>query len=498
MKKTISIAVFILLSLSLFAQNEIDALRYSRSFFGGTARSMSMGGAFGALGSDLSVLSYNPAGIAVFQKTELSASPCIYFNNTEAEFFEDQSVFEDNKYNFNFNNIGLAASYRSGDDEEWANVNFGIAYNRMNNFHQNIHIEGENNTSSMIDNFVDNAWGTHPDDLWAYRERLAFDTWLIDTIPYTNYEYGYALQKLGVTQRKTIQTEGAMGEYAFSVGANYGHKFYVGATFGIQSLRYDMNSIYREDNNDMNTTEDVRYWWFREDLRARGTGFNFKFGMIVKPVYWMRIGAAIHTPTFLDIEEEYDTEMYSKFDLPDNEGYTDYQAQPTDIDGFALGPNVFIYQITTPLKAMGSVAFVFGSQGLISFDYEYVDYSKIKMSADDADFTDTKQVIQEVYGAAHNIRAGAEFLAGPVSLRAGAAYYGSPYEDAGEKEDASVISFSGGMGINSGSFYFDFGYVHYVSSHTRYLYDTPAEVPLVGADIASQTGKIMATLGVRF
>ena len=60
--------IYILIITSCFmlvplrAQNETDALRYSQNFFGGTARSTAMGGAFGALGGDFAS--------AAAQKTE--------------------------------------------------------------------------------------------------------------------------------------------------------------------------------------------------------------------------------------------------------------------------------------------------------------------------------------------------------------------------------------------------------------------------------------------
>ena len=65
--KKITYILFSLLILSapLFSQGEVDALRFSREDLLGTARAMSMGGAFGALGGDLTGVSINPAGIAV-------------------------------------------------------------------------------------------------------------------------------------------------------------------------------------------------------------------------------------------------------------------------------------------------------------------------------------------------------------------------------------------------------------------------------------------------
>ena len=52
-------------ALGSYAQSAIDAYRFSQPDLRGTARFMGMGGAFGALGGDLSTLSQNPAGIGV-------------------------------------------------------------------------------------------------------------------------------------------------------------------------------------------------------------------------------------------------------------------------------------------------------------------------------------------------------------------------------------------------------------------------------------------------
>ena len=52
-----------------FSQNEVDALRYSQLNLSGTARFTSMGGAFGALGGDMSSMTVNPAGIGVLTRT---------------------------------------------------------------------------------------------------------------------------------------------------------------------------------------------------------------------------------------------------------------------------------------------------------------------------------------------------------------------------------------------------------------------------------------------
>jgi len=68
MKLVLSITTFCLLSLHLISQNDIDAMRYSQTYFGGTSRSKAMAGSFGALGADGSCLGNNPAGIGLYKK----------------------------------------------------------------------------------------------------------------------------------------------------------------------------------------------------------------------------------------------------------------------------------------------------------------------------------------------------------------------------------------------------------------------------------------------
>ena len=60
-KKFICLYFFISITYTSHSQTFEDVLRYSSFYNEGTARFNSMGGAFGALGGDLSAISINPA-----------------------------------------------------------------------------------------------------------------------------------------------------------------------------------------------------------------------------------------------------------------------------------------------------------------------------------------------------------------------------------------------------------------------------------------------------
>ena len=110
MKKAFLICIAALATgAGALAQNEVDALRFSQLTFGGSGRFMGMGGSFGALGGDISALSFNPAGIAVYRKNEFSFTPAFY-SQTSSSLYRGTGSSEI-KHNFNIGHLGLEGSF---------------------------------------------------------------------------------------------------------------------------------------------------------------------------------------------------------------------------------------------------------------------------------------------------------------------------------------------------------------------------------------------------
>ena len=244
MKKAGLIIVFVFMTLlSGYSQNVDDALRYSQIFYGGTARFLSMGGAFTAMGGDLSSLSQNPAGIGVFRSSEFSITPQMFYNKTTSGFMG--SSLSDFKYNFNLNQLGFVTNIISTDNEKGlVSLNFAYSFNKTNNYFSNITIEGVSTKSSMADFWNNIAQGTYYQNLTG-STGIAFDAFVIDTITgsgATSYgtvfsNYGEATNSTyGQTMRRIITNEGYNGEHAFSVGGNYSNLVYFGATLGISTI----------------------------------------------------------------------------------------------------------------------------------------------------------------------------------------------------------------------------------------------------------------------
>src|SRR5690554_8091036 len=106
MRKITTIFGFLFLFSSLIvAQGEIDALRFSREDLYGTARAMSMGGAFGALGGDMTGVSINPAGIAVYRSSEVVGTLNL------SRVGSSVGDYDANKTRFELDNLGFVGYF---------------------------------------------------------------------------------------------------------------------------------------------------------------------------------------------------------------------------------------------------------------------------------------------------------------------------------------------------------------------------------------------------
>jgi hypothetical protein len=102
--------------LQLYSQNDIDAMRYSQTYFGGTARSKAMAGSFGALGADGSCMGINPAGIGLYKKGDINLSLGLIFNSVDAT--HNGEVNNNLKANVNFNGLTLVGAWDSKTNKD--------------------------------------------------------------------------------------------------------------------------------------------------------------------------------------------------------------------------------------------------------------------------------------------------------------------------------------------------------------------------------------------
>ncbi len=470
------------LSINAIAQNEDDALRYSNTKFGGTARSTAMAGAFGALGSDFSSLSINPAGIGLYRKSEFTFSPAVGGAATQTNYFGES--YKDDRYQFNVSNFGIVlAGTQDSKSNNWKGFGFGFGYNRLANFNNRAIVQGNNATSSLTDVYLSEAKALDPSNLPAFGTDMAWSTYLIDTL---NGNYISAMpSNINKTQRKTIEKRGGMGETVIALGGNYNNKLFMGATLGIQKIRYWEESNYSE--SPLSDTFDIQGFSVNNYLNTDGTGMNLKLGVIYMPMPYVRIGAAFHSPTFFNMHDNFSTGMTTSF----NDGTTINAG--TDANGGGDKGN-YDYRFNSPFRAVGSLAFIFGQYGLISADYEYVDYREARFRAVGYSFIDQNNTIRDKYQAVGNIRVGSEIKLNPFSIRFGYALYASPFKDKSLMSDQQF--FTGGFGYRQDGFFADISYMRSMYNEKYYIYNSSFN-PTASANKLT-SGTITATLGVKF
>lgn len=477
------------------AQDLADALRYSRYQVQGTARAGGMGNAFGALGGDFTSMSINPAGLGVYRSSEFVFTPS--FGKTEVNSNYLGNSMSDNKYNFAFNNLSYVAALapHNGSETGLVSFNIGLGYNRLADFNSNILGGAANMNGSMLDYFAENANA----GLWSeFYEDLAWETDLLLVDDEDIYHHDLENAGYGQSLRKSIARQGSVNEYTLGAGMNFNHKLYLGLSVGIVDVYYRESA----ELNEWDANGNIPYFnsmAFNSLLRTTGTGYNGKIGLIYKPVNALRLGASVHTPTFFNLNDEFRTSMNSWVSYDDGDEEYNITSPFSEYD----------YTIESPLRATLSGALVFGKAGLISVDYEYVDYGSMSLrnGGDGYNFIDENNEITEAFQSVGNLRVGAELLvANNVSLRGGYEYYPSPYKKQafGEVQpnaDADNVTFSGGLGYKSGGFFFDLAYRYSYMKDYDMLYPTPGGTfyqPSEMASFSNDKHNLMFTLGFRF
>lgn len=491
MKRTILV---ITLSLALYSwstsQNIDDALRYSSVFYNGTARFTSMGGAFTALGADLSAISLNPAGTAVFRSLEMTISPSLLYNNSSATF--NKTLSDDFKYSFGLNQAGVVANIISNSQPSGlVNLNFAYSFQKTNDFNENLTVKGVSNESSMAEYWAARAEGTYFRNLTG-PEGIAYDVWIMDTIAGSGGKsYGTIFQNygdgnyiFGQTIRRLIANEGYSSEHSFSLGANFSEKYFLGATITLNRLNYIGHYEHLEADYE-NQIYDFNNFTYTDHLEATGNGFSFKIGTIIRPVDILRIGASFHTPVVYRIREYFYDEIASAFD--DGMKY----ANSND-------PMRYSYTLTTPLRAMTGIALQLRKLAIVSLDYEFTDYRMARFSkaSDDYNYYDENETIKNSLKTASNIKLGAEFRFSNLYIRGGYGLYGSAFAGDELNKSLNYTSVSFGVGFRQQNFFFDLAFANLSHTMKYMMYYDPEY--LDPANITSSRNTFTGTLGFKF
>jgi hypothetical protein len=397
----------------------------------------------------------------------------------------------DNKFNIGMGNLGLVFHVSGNDKGSSGFRGFNVAFgmNRETDFNRRVFMEGNNTKNSLLTQYVNilnnSAGGLTPqmiNDQYPFDIALAYNSNLIFLADSANLIYGNDAPKGGVIQSKLVTTSGSINEFDFAFGTNYNDRLYIGATIGVPVIRYYERTQYQEIKNDTA----IHYFHsmvYNTALETHGTGINLKIGLIYRPADWIRIGAAIHTPTYYgNMRDIWSSDMSAN--LGDSIRYTSSVSSP---------PGSFDYQLSTPFRAIGSLAFIIGKFGLISAEYEYVNYSQPRFYANGTSFSDVNTEIKNTYKAPLNIRFGTEWRIVNFRVRGGFGYYGSPYQASINTSEMYVAAL--GWGYRVQHFFFDMTYQWTQQKENYYFYDPTLVNP---SENRYRNSSLTASVGFRF
>lgn len=505
MKKIIFIAASLIMTMIATAQNQTfyDGLIASNSELNGTARFVAVGGAMGALGGDASTVSYNPAGIGVYRSSELSITGNLHWTNTSMG-----TQHPSNHINANLANVSYIGTWLNPKAKGIITINFGISYNRLKNFAREGRYYNDQQPYSMsqfiaqqTNGLNPNAFSTEFEDRFfneldmGWRSNLGYEADLFDPIEGTTDYLSY-FDKIGSTSVNSnliFSEYGSIDEYGLSLGGNVANIFYWGMSFNCDYLSYQRHTTLQE------TFQDGKSYALSSNYRIEGSGFAYKVGFIVKPVNWLRIGGAFHTPTWYYIRDWSEATVSYKHD-------GQHLSKGTPVaDGWM--------NLESPLKALGSVGFVLGKFGFIGFDYQYTNYStglilRNRDNAIDPEQADMNEAAKNALTDLHSFRIGMEFkpiealslrLGGGYSLPFTKAEASRPYYpndvrcDADFYNEKSAYNATCGIGYRIGRHAIDIAYVWQVNESDYYSFG--------GADpttLRSVRNQVILSYGVRF
>ncbi|AUC82233.1 OmpP1/FadL family transporter [Lacinutrix sp. Bg11-31] len=504
MKKGIFLFIGVMSMFTISAQDISDALSYSSGEIIGSARYRALSGAFGALGGDLSAVSVNPAGSAIYTNSFASVSLNVSDVDNETAYFGRRNASSDSDLSLNQGG-GVFVFESRNENSLWRKFALSVAFDNTKNYDDNWKSRGVN-TTSIDQYFLNNAQGLRLGDIsalpgessadayagigsaygYTYQQAyLGYDSYILEPVSDAddNTLYTSNIAAGNFDQEYTYAATGYNGKIAFNLGAQYGDDLYLGLNLNSHFLNYERSTFLYEQNN--NTDSVINQVGFENNIITNGAGFSFQLGTIYKLSNEFRVGFTYDSPTWMTITEE--TSQYIETVRVDGSENVLQIVNPQVVNLF---PD---YNLQSPSKVTGSLAYIFGKQGLISFDYSRKDYSKTKFKPkSDAYFSAQNDIIANNLTAAATYKLGGEYKVDQFSFRGGYRFEESPYKNG--KTVGDLNGYSLGLGYNFGNTKLDLTYDDYNQSKEYQLYSTGLTD---AASIDANNSNITLTLGFR-
>ena len=549
MKKYLSVVAIVLVSaITVQAQNS-SGLLFNRDIISassllqlsqresvGTARSMGMGGAFTSLGGDMASFGYNPAGFGMYQRNEVSAT--LGLGIAQAKNINAYNYGSNDAVRVALNNIGASFKMYESSGKLTA-INFAVGYNKIADYNYDMSYVGPTTVSSLADAFSDiaNANGLLINSNNKITDPSGYSDY--DMNPYfwgTVMGYKAGLINRGsngwypdeiangamMSQYTSLQSRGSAGEFSFAFGFNFSNVFYLGASLDIQNIQRKQTIYYNEyidyeqgmTPNPTDYPYQLRDFEFGQTMKVDGAGVGAKLGIVIRPIEALRVGFAVHTPTYYSLVYSYSASLSS----------TALSAGDNPYGWEVINGNVYADEytpilkdnrenrwcFTSPTRLLAGVSYAIGPYAIISADYEYSAYRSTSWDSTPAETGYTNATIYNSLKGTHTFRGGIEAKPAPwLSLRVGGGFRSSVLNDSYDMKAFSepvadkLWYASAGIGFRLGEvtsidLAYQYRNTHYSDYYTFYtqLVNTPNASPLYGLDIINHN--IALTFAFRF
>jgi hypothetical protein len=526
MKKiSLVMSALVFISSAVFSQGQLDAYKYAQNDLGGTARYLGMGGAFGALGGDISVMGANPAGLAVYRSSEIVTT----LSHRLASTSTDWPTATGSRARFNFDNIAYVGYFPTSSDAGILGWNVGFSYNRLKDYHRNYTTLNMGNKDYSLSDYIAeraNAKGRHKDDL-SYRDGydpyaaqnandwlsvLGYDAVFIDAMDIGNRYISAFGENVNGTMHPfqlsnrelNVKERGAIDQYNIAFGLNISDIALVGADIAVTNISYHYNSYFAENFTNSNYLK-LDNW-----LRTEGSGYALNVGVILRPVHFLRLGVAYNSPTWYKMTDRYKATA---------NGDTYYWNEPmTDVN---TPEGISEYQYRSPDKWLFSAAAIIGKTALISVDYELVNYNNMRMyNWEGIEDQVTNSEVRANFASVGTLRVGGEVKVTPrFAVRAGAAWIGNPMNNVLRNTTAevytvgtiphytteeSITNYTVGLGYRfTSNFYMDIACVLKAQKENLYAFskiyaDNRLIIDSAPSVLKTNTTQVALTLGYKF
>ena len=514
MKRKIYTIIFLLSSYISFSQSPEDALRLSWYQLKGTARNQAIGGAMVSLGGDATANHINPAGLAFFKTSDVFLTPGVQFGKTKSMFRETNSTAE-GKTKFDLGTSGFVF----GGFGQKAKNSFGITVTQQANFNYNTYYKGVNDYSSYGEPLADEfaASGLTIDQALLYTStisiptKMALYTYLVDTVNVNGAMQVIARSEnpSSRNQENIVESSGGITEINLGWGSEISKKWMAGISLGINIINQERRTYFHESDATGDEDNDFNFLTYDETFTLKGYGLNLRGGLIYRPKEYIRLGLAVHSPTWMPLKETTSSGFAADLENLFGAGHGYDSVGMATITG-ASDKVENEYTLNSPTKIMISGSYVFREvedirrqKGFITLDIEYTNYKWMSYGPYDGEVnSNTKapykpynEAIDAVYKGTFNFRLGGELKFNTIMARAGFAYYTSPYKE--EELKARKMFASGGLGYRNKGIFIDLTYVQRLNKDVSFPYRVNPPRANTFADLKDNGGNVILTVGFK-